>query len=63
MCSHAIIYIRYLHTPMIHLVCPTKFCLTFAFHFSWALREICNNAYAKFWGANKVYSGRSASGE
>ena len=26
-------------------------------------REIKNNAYAKFWGANKVYYGRCANGE
>ena len=45
-------------SPIMHLIC-----------FSFLLRgitavprEIENNAYAKFWGANKVHYGRCASG-
>ena len=40
--------------PMMHLICPPKFCITFVFHFPWVLqlsqRKIKNNAYAKCWG-------------
>ena len=55
-------------SPMKHLFCPPKFCITFVFLFSWVLhrpkiREIDNNAYSKFWGANKVHFGRCASCE
>ena len=45
-------------SPIMHLICPPKFCIIF---FSFLLgitavtREIKNNAYAKFWGANKVH--------
>ena len=42
-----------------HMICPPKFCLTFVFSFLLGItavpREIENNAYAKFWGANKVH--------
>ena len=45
--------------PIIHLICPPKFCLTFVFSFLLGItavpREIENKAYAKFWGANKVH--------
>ena len=46
--------------PIMHLICPRKFCLTFVFSFLLGItavpREIENNAYAKFGGggANKV---------
>jgi len=44
-------------SPIIHLVCPPKFCITF-FPFLLGVtvipRETEDNAYAKFWGANKV---------
>ena len=46
---------------------PPKICTTFVFNFSWVLqvvpREIDDNAYAKFLGANKVYYGRCANCE
>ena len=46
-----------------HLICPPKFCITLVFHFSWILpaavpREIENNPYAQFWGANMVHYGK-----
>ena len=45
--------------PIMHMICPPKFCLTFVFSFLLGItavpREIENNAYAKFWGANKVH--------
>ena len=44
--------------PIMHLICPPKFFLTFVFSFLLGItavpREIENNAYAKFGGANKV---------
>ena len=55
--------------PIILLVCSLKIYITFVFHFSWvhvyhsSLREIEDNAYAKFSGATKVYYGRFANGE
>ena len=49
-------------SPIMH----PKFCITFVLHFSWELpavpREIENDAYEKFWDANKVHYGRCASG-
>ena len=49
---------------------PPKFCAPFNFSFLvgifslvLVLKEAENNASAKFWGANKVYFGRCASGE
>ena len=30
--------IRHLHTSIMHLIYPPKFCITFVFHFSWALQ-------------------------
>ena len=50
-----------------HLICPPKFCITFVFHFSWILpaaapRQIENNPYAQFWGANMVHYGKRGSG-
>ena len=44
---------------------PTQFCITFVFSFllgdTAVPREIENNAYVKFWEANKVHYGRCAS--
>jgi len=44
-------------SPIIHPVCPPKFCITF-FPFLLGVtvipRETEDNAYAKFWGVNKV---------
>ena len=52
--------------PIMHLICPPKFCMTFVFHFSLGItavpREIENNAYAKFGGTNKVHYGECGSG-
>ena len=51
-----------------HLVyfCPPEFFITVVFIFllgiTVVLREIKNNAYAKFWRANKVYYGQCGSG-
>ena len=53
-------------SSMMHLICPPKFCITFVLHFFWVLpavpREIENNAYEKFWDANKMHYWRCASG-
>ena len=52
--------IRHLHISHNALFCLPKFCIIF---FSFLLgitavpREIKNNSYAKFWGANKVHMG------
>ena len=52
--------------PMMHLICLPKFYITFFFPFLLDItaipREIENNAYAKFWGANKVHYGKCGSG-
>ena len=44
--------------PIMHLICPPKFCLTFVFSFLLGItavpREIENNAYAILWEASKV---------
>ena len=52
-------------SPLIHLVCPPKCCMTFVFRLGITAvpREIENSAYAKFSGANKVHFGRCASGD
>ena len=41
--------------PIVHLICPPKFCITFVFHFSWVLqlsqeklKTMLMDAYAKF---------------
>ena len=53
--------ISHMHTPIMHLICPPKFCITFVFHFLLGItavpREIGNNAYAKFWEGNTVHYG------
>ena len=60
--SHARFLVYATSTSLImHLICPPKFCITFIFHFFWALQpsqeKLKNNAYAKFLGANKVHYG------
>ena len=49
-----------------HLICPPKIlhnlCFSFLLGITVVLREIENNAYAKFWGVNKVHYGRCTSG-
>ena len=55
-------------SPILHLICPAKFCTSIVFNFPW---DSCNTqgkwnekkkGYAKFWEANKVLYGRCASG-
>ena len=65
--------IRHIRISVIHLVCPPppalqkKFCITFVLNFPWVFTvvpiEIEDNAYAKFWGTNKVDCGSFANGE
>ena len=45
--------------PIAPLVCPLKLCITFFFLLGVTVlpREMKDRAYAKFWGANKVYYG------
>ena len=47
--------------PIIHLVCPPKFCFTFVFHFSWVLqllqKKLITMFIHNFGGANKVHFG------
>ena len=55
-------------SPIIHLVCPPPqilhtLCFSFLLGITAVPREIENNAFAKFGGANKVHFGRCASGE
>ena len=53
-------------SPIMHLICSPKFCITFVFHFPMGItavpREIENNADAKFWRANKAHYERCANG-
>ena len=59
------------YSPLAHLPYCTLFapkilhnlCFSLLLGITAALREIENNAYAKFWGANKVHYGRYAIGE
>ena len=56
--------------PIMHLICPPKFCITFIFHFSWVsqpsqekLKTMLTQNF--FWGgggANKVHYGKCGSG-
>ena len=55
-------------STLIPLVYPPKSCITFVFHFSWPFytdfpRKTKDSAYAKFWGANKVFYGKCANGK
>ena len=53
-------------SPIMHLICPAKFCITFVFLFLLGIttvpREIDNDAYAKCLGAKKAHYGTCASG-
>ena len=52
-------------SPIMHLICPPKFCTTSIFispGYNSRPKRNENNAYAKFWGANKVHYGRCVSG-
>ena len=51
------------NTPCLPPKIVHKYCFQFLLGWLYVLREIENNAYAKFWGANKVYYGRCESGE
>ena len=48
--------------PIMHLICPPKFCITIVFHFSLGItavpREIESNAYAKLGGQIKYIMGK-----
>ena len=48
-------------SPIMHLICPPKFCISIVFNFSWdgciCPGEMKNKGYAKFWGTNKVHYG------
>ena len=52
--------------PIMHLLCPPKFCISIVFNFSWdgcnTQGEMKNKDYAKFWGANKVHYRKCGSG-
>ena len=60
--------IFHLHIAIRHFICPPKFCITFAFHFSWVLQPpqeklktmLVQNL--KGGGANKAHYGKCASG-
>ena len=41
---------------------PPKFCISIVFNFSWDLRQIETNAYAKFWRDRKEYYGKFENG-
>ena len=54
-----------LANPILHLVCPAKFCISIVFDFSWGLlkypgKKRNTKVNAKYFGANKVYYGRCA---
>ena len=55
------------HSPWILLVRPPKICITLCFPFPLGItvipRETEDNAYGKFWGANKVYYGGCGNGD
>ena len=61
--------ICHFHIPIIHLVCPPKFCRSIAFSFSWndcniqEEGEMGNKGYVEFWGANKVLHGGCGNGD
>ena len=61
------IFIRHLHIPHnAHYLTPKishSLCFSFLLDITAVPREIENNAYARFWGANKVYYGGCASGK
>ena len=53
-------------SSIMRLICPPKIlhnlCFSFLLGITAFPREMENNAYAKFWGANKVHFGRCTSG-
>ena len=58
-------YATYAHLPQCTLFAPQilhTLCFSFFLGITAVPREIENNAYAKFWGTNKVHCGRCASG-
>ena len=60
-------FVRRFSFPIMHVICPSvilhNLCLSFLLGITAAvLREIENNAYAKFWGPNKVHCGECGSG-
>ena len=59
--------IHHLHishnTPCLHPQILQNLCFSFLLGITAVLREIENNAYIKFCGANKVHFGRCARGE
>ena len=61
------IFIRHLHiSHNAHYLTPKishSLCFSFLLDITAVPREIENNAYARFWGANKVYYGGCASGK
>ena len=52
--------------PIMHLICPPKFCITFVFHFSWVLQpsqeKLKTMLMQNFLGVNKVHYGKCGSG-
>ena len=60
------LHIRHLHIAHNASYLPPKIlhnlCFSFLLDITAVPTEIENNAYAKFWGANKVHYGRCASG-
>ena len=40
-------------SPIINLVCPPKFCIAFAFNFSWVSQSYQDNDDAKCWGSKQ----------
>ena len=60
-------FIRHLHishnTPYLPPKISHSLCFSFLLGITAVPREIENNAYARFWGANEVYYGRCASGK
>ena len=53
-------------SPIMHLICSPKFCITFVFSFLMGItvfsRKLKTMLLQKFWGANKVHYGKCASG-
>ena len=51
--------------PIMHLICPPKFCISIVFNFSWDgcnTREKWKKKVMQSWWANKVHYGKCASG-
>ena len=59
-------YFAICKSPIIRLICPSKYCISIVFNFSWDgcnTQEKCKTKVMKNFGASKVHYGRSASGE